>query len=113
MLRSHRSLAQTGWFPSKTSRQELWNHPACSAFLEFDGLAGTPPNLGGEFQNSCNDDRHVIVLFCAGGKLVGGGDEFRNHFRRRFFLKCPDTRHKTFLAPFFISRIHRLAYAVG
>ncbi len=43
-------MAQTGWFPSKPCKQELWNHPACSAFLEFDGLAGTPPNLGVEFQ---------------------------------------------------------------
>src|SRR5437899_7694067 len=39
-----------GGSPAKPCKQELWNHPACSAFLEFDGLAGTPPNLGGEFQ---------------------------------------------------------------
>src|SRR5467141_3207533 len=35
-----------GGSPAKPCKQELWNPPACSAFLEFDGLAGTPPNLG-------------------------------------------------------------------
>src|SRR3989454_3005067 len=82
-----------GGSPAKPPGRSFGTTPPARPFLEFDGLAGTPPNLGGEFQYSCNDDRHVIVLFCAGGKSVGGGDEFRNHFRRRFFLKCPDTRH--------------------
>jgi len=67
-------MAQTGWFPSKPCKQELWNHPACSAFLEFDGLAGTPPNLGGEFQtpncqfiHTCNESDAVSLLDPVGG----------------------------------------------
>ena len=36
--------------PAKPCKQKLWNHPACSAFLEFDGLAGTPPNLASVYE---------------------------------------------------------------
>src|SRR3989454_1935357 len=75
MPRSHRSMAQTGWFPSKPCKQELWNHPACSAFLEFDGLAGTPPNLGGEFQTPNCQFIHtfsrVATFCCRSAALIG------------------------------------------
>src|SRR3989449_2109615 len=51
MPRSHRSLTQTGWFPEKTvASRSFGTTPPARPFLEFDGLAGTPPNLGGEFQ---------------------------------------------------------------
>ena len=46
---------------AKPCKQELWNHPACSAFLEFDGLAGTPPNLGGEFQTRNCQLAHLLT----------------------------------------------------
>src|SRR2546422_4804570 len=51
MPRSHRSLTQTGWFPEKTvASRSFGTTPPARPFLEFDGLAGTPPNLGGESQ---------------------------------------------------------------
>src|SRR5689334_9609753 len=38
------SAARQGGSPAEVLKMRLWNHPACSR-----RLAGTPPNLGGEF----------------------------------------------------------------
>src|SRR6266446_4077143 len=56
MPRSLLKKAQTGWFPFGTT-------PPAPPFLEFDGLAGTPPNSGGEFQTR---DWNSLTLFGAG-----------------------------------------------
>src|SRR3989454_2715697 len=77
MPRSHRSLAQTGWFRFGTT-------PPARPFLEFDGLAGTPPNLGGEFQTpNCR--------FCAGSTEAAfdnrGGRKMRRKFKGSFFAQ--------------------------
>src|SRR6266446_575687 len=77
MPRSHRSLAQTGWFRFGTT-------PPARPFLEFDGLAGTPPNLGREFQTpNCR--------FCAGSTEAAfvniGGRKMRRKFKGSFFAQ--------------------------
>jgi len=48
--------------------------PPARPFPEFDGLAGTPPNLGGEFQtlncqfiHTCNESDAVSLLDPVGG----------------------------------------------
>src|SRR2546430_8906431 len=54
--------------------------PPARPFLEFDGLAGTPPNSGGEFQTrNCNwfTPSHARATLCRRSRLAIAGASSR------------------------------------
>ena len=66
-----------------------------------------------ELQNAGDYERHVVVLWGAGGENIGGSQNVRDHLHRRQIGATAGGGNQRVLAPFVFGGILRFAYAVG
>ena len=66
-----------------------------------------------ELQNAGDYERHVVVLWGAGGENIGGSQNVRDHLHRGQIGGSAGGGNQGVLTPFFLGGILRFAHAVG